>query len=281
MGRWVLEDRFHDRLGHEIRKPEVDPGNRHEAQNDGRRLRDLAAIGPLDAMELRPASPQERDGTVDPPAALAGERGGRASAASPGSSARAAVRRPRARSPPSLAAGNRVVGLRSAPSALASSAPRLPGASRSRPPVRGDALGTPDEGRVELVDVPGGMVESAGHVAAEGPRVRSGAPPGGYVPDVASRACDHGPQQRSGVLASLPMAGVATAPAAVLAQGDPVGVVALALVGLVVAMLAILAGEGDSDSDVSAGHVVSPAWSLYVACAGRRKTPPKREVNLV
>jgi hypothetical protein len=54
------------------------------------------------------------------------------------------------------------------------------------------------------------------------------------------------------------VAGVLATPTAVLAQGDPVRVVALALVCLVVAMLALLAGEGDSDSDVSAGHGVNP-----------------------
>jgi hypothetical protein len=54
------------------------------------------------------------------------------------------------------------------------------------------------------------------------------------------------------------MAGVLSAPAAILAQADPVGVVALALVGLIVAMLALLAREGDSDSNVSAGHVKNP-----------------------
>jgi hypothetical protein len=47
------------------------------------------------------------------------------------------------------------------------------------------------------------------------------------------------------------------APATVLAQGDPVGVVALALVGLVVAMLTLLASEGDCDANVSAGHEFS------------------------
>jgi hypothetical protein len=50
------------------------------------------------------------------------------------------------------------------------------------------------------------------------------------------------------------MTGVLATPAAVLAQLDPIRVVALALVRLVVAMLALLAGEGDSDSDISAGH---------------------------
>src|SRR3954449_2740619 len=44
------------------------------------------------------------------------------------------------------------------------------------------------------------------------------------------------------------------APLAVLAQRDAIGVVALALVRLVVAPLALLAGEGDSDAHVSAGH---------------------------
>jgi hypothetical protein len=51
------------------------------------------------------------------------------------------------------------------------------------------------------------------------------------------------------------MAGVLATPAAVLAQPDAIGVVALALIGLVVAVLALLAGEGDSDPNVSAGHV--------------------------
>jgi hypothetical protein len=55
-------------------------------------------------------------------------------------------------------------------------------------------------------------------------------------------------------LTGLPMAGVLATPTAVLAQAHPVGVVALALVRLVVAMLALLAGEGDRNSYVSAGH---------------------------
>jgi hypothetical protein len=53
---------------------------------------------------------------------------------------------------------------------------------------------------------------------------------------------------------------VPSAEAAVLAQGDAIRVVALALVRLVVAMFALLAREGDSDSDVSAGHVEIPAF---------------------
>ena len=60
--------------------------------------------------------------------------------------------------------------------------------------------------------------------------------------------------RRAPALAGLPVAGVRPAPPAVLAQRHAVGVVALALVGLVVAPLAVLAGEGHCDSHVSAGH---------------------------
>jgi hypothetical protein len=54
------------------------------------------------------------------------------------------------------------------------------------------------------------------------------------------------------------MRGVATTPATVLAQAYAIGRVALALVGLIVAMLALLASEGDSYSNVSAGHIENP-----------------------
>ena len=55
-------------------------------------------------------------------------------------------------------------------------------------------------------------------------------------------------------LARLPVAGVPPAPAAVLSQRDAIRVVALALIRLVIAALALLACEGDSDPYVSAGH---------------------------
>ena len=47
---------------------------------------------------------------------------------------------------------------------------------------------------------------------------------------------------------------VRAAPAAVLAKLDPPGIVALRLLGLVVTATALLASEGDADTDVSAGH---------------------------
>src|SRR3954469_17164266 len=57
------------------------------------------------------------------------------------------------------------------------------------------------------------------------------------------------------------------APPAVLAQGDAIGVVALGLVRLVVPPLALLAGEGHGDSDVSAGHVRSRCGGRWVPAA--------------
>jgi hypothetical protein len=76
------------------------------------------------------------------------------------------------------------------------------------------------------------------------------------------------------------MAGVPAAKTTVLAQGDPIRVVALALVGLVVAVLALLAREGDSNSNVSAGHVRNPC--VFVDSGlGERKTPPRCEVQAV
>src|SRR3954451_825673 len=76
-------------------------------------------------------------------------------------------------------------------------------------------------------------------------------------------------------LAGLPMARVRAAPLAVLAQRDAIGGVGLALVRLVVAPLALLAGEGDCDADVSAGHT-----PLRVRCgadrwSGQKNDPPR------
>jgi hypothetical protein len=54
--------------------------------------------------------------------------------------------------------------------------------------------------------------------------------------------------------AGLFVRGVLPAPAAVLAELDPVRVVPLRLLALVVTPLALLAREGDGDSNVSASH---------------------------
>src|SRR5207237_9603622 len=61
--------------------------------------------------------------------------------------------------------------------------------------------------------------------------------------------------------AGLPVQGMASAPAAVLAELDPVGRVPLRLLRLVVAALALGASEGDRDS-YSGGHLVLSVPSL-------------------
>jgi integral membrane protein len=69
--------------------------------------------------------------------------------------------------------------------------------------------------------------------------------------------CDCGPQQDLRRLPGLPVGRLAAAPLAELAQRDAIGVVALRLIRLVIAPLAVLAGEGYCDSDISASHSLS------------------------
>src|SRR3954447_19244232 len=66
------------------------------------------------------------------------------------------------------------------------------------------------------------------------------------------------------------------APLAVLAQRDAIGVVALALVRLVVAPLALLAGDGDSDAHVSAGHTSLRGEMWVDRRRSRQKNDPHR-----
>src|SRR3954453_23436195 len=69
------------------------------------------------------------------------------------------------------------------------------------------------------------------------------------------------------------MPSVPPAPLAVLAQGDAVRVVALGLLGLVVPALALLAGEGDGDPDISAGHGSSSEVGLQWHRAEKNPAP--------
>jgi hypothetical protein len=69
------------------------------------------------------------------------------------------------------------------------------------------------------------------------------------------RVCGYEPQFRGS--ARLPMRGVTFAPAAVLPQLDSLGIVALALIRLIVPAPAFLTSEGYGDPDVPAGHGVS------------------------
>ena len=73
--------------------------------------------------------------------------------------------------------------------------------------------------------------------------------------------------------ACLLVRGVLPAPTAVLAELDPVRIVPLGLLGLIVPPLALLACEGDGDSDVSASHGSKEGGGGR----GRRKNPPRGE----
>src|SRR5579885_3169182 len=73
---------------------------------------------------------------------------------------------------------------------------------------------------------------------------------------------------------SLPVRRVPPAPAAVLPELDPVGRIPLRLVGLVVAPLALGAGERDRNSDSGLGHV-SPGNSVLRGRLTHRPGPQK------
>ena len=79
--------------------------------------------------------------------------------------------------------------------------------------------------------------------------------------------------------AGFPVRGVPAAPAAVLAQLDAIRVVALALVCLVVAPLALLTREGDSDANVSASHGLPVLQEMVERAPGEEKPRHGREVG--
>src|SRR5207237_5282512 len=78
-----------------------------------------------------------------------------------------------------------------------------------------------------------------------------------------------------GPLAGLPVQGVVAAPAAVLAELDPVGRVPLRLLRLVVAPLALRAGERDAYSD-SGCHVLIFLLGPARSSGGRTRTSDTR-----
>ncbi len=147
--------------------------------------------------------------------------------------------------------------------------------------LRGNATSAAHERGVELVDVARGVVQCPRHIGTDRDAAsRRLSPIGRKVSDLPTAGRSPWGRGRGVVapatsaallcaftitghnsapaLASLPVAGVLATPATVLAQRHPIRVVALALIRLVVAMLALLACEGDRDSNVSAGHVRNP-----------------------
>jgi hypothetical protein len=252
--RWLAEpseNEVDDLLSCPVGDTEVDTGDGHEAHDNRCGLRDMATVGPLYSLKLGPAGTKKGDRTsVDRLGGLVGDNRALGSGA---------------------IAERFLGGLRAA-------------STTTSPPACRDTFGrwrierrltilmlwlllnwnsarAADERGVELVDVSGvrerswkirpnrpGLGWSRGALTCgPGHRIRrtwSALP-------CALAVTGHG---SAPALASLPVAGVPTAPATVLAQAHPIGIVALGLVCLVVAVLALLAGEGDSDPNVSASH---------------------------
>src|SRR4051794_3761010 len=59
---WVLEDGFDEWLPERVEQAEIAARDHDEAEYDGRRLTDVATVGPLDATQLVDAVTQEGDG---------------------------------------------------------------------------------------------------------------------------------------------------------------------------------------------------------------------------
>src|SRR6266576_125968 len=259
------QDEFDDFFGYEVRQPQIGAGDCHEAKHDGRRLRDLAAIGPLHALQLGPAGAQEGSGAIAAPE----RRPGRVLFA-PGlllCSVDAILGGGSASGLGTIGLG--AIGL--CDIGLALLQPVLGGRLRD-----GHSICPTHQRSAELVGLAGGVIERARDVGSELLRLggrrascltsalgRPAAPARCRAPPLAALLCAFAVTSHGGdpALTRLPVARVPAAEAAVLAQGDAIGVVALALVGLVIAMFAVLAGEGYCDSNVSARHVEVPTWS--------------------
>src|SRR6188472_3879209 len=64
-----LQDGSNQRVEDGVEEPEVGAGEDHEAQHHRGALADVPAIGPLDALQLRPAGREEADHAREEPAA--------------------------------------------------------------------------------------------------------------------------------------------------------------------------------------------------------------------
>src|SRR5215213_370575 len=241
-------------LPQRIQQAEVAARDDDEAEDDRGRLPDLPAVGPLDATQLVDGVAEEGD---DPAAAP--------------------VRMP-GLGPLAVAAADDVAldGVVGALVVLV-----VPVQLVLEDAWGAVVVGVADLGRdgallgeARLVDVGGGVVERIGGRRSLAQGRAAGTAAGaalGTAPLRTLTIAGH-PDPR---LARLAVRGVLPAPLAVLAQPDAIRVVALGLVGLVVPALALLAREGDSDPDVSAGHACgSPSeGKVEENGAGQRKTP--------
>src|SRR4051794_8034434 len=255
--RLGLQDEVDDVLGDDVGEAEVGAGDDHEADHDGGRLADLTAVGPLHALKLGPAGAHEADEAVATGVAggLVGRRAGSAAA----TRAATATGDDRGVGGPGQ---DVVLGVLELLELLLGDRVELLGGVVLDV---GLALGAGDDRRLELVDVARRVLERPRNVVAVG-LGRPGARVGGATTPLPITA-------RHGALPRLPMRRVLAAPPAVLGQRDAIGVVALGLVGLVVAALAVLACEGDSDPHVSASHGACLWVGTKERPAGRASRP--------
>ena len=240
-----------------------------------------AAVGPLHALQLGPLARRKAIARCRRAASCAPEAcSGVATRAPPSPCSWSALRSPSASASRSISGSLERLGIALdvdlAVAARHVARGRLARRSVARRSTRRrHAAGPAHERGVELVDVARGVLERAGHVRAH--RLAVGRP----ARSVGSRApttallCTFAVTSHCGApaLARLPVARVPATPAAVLAQRDAIWVVAFALIGLVVTALALLAREGDSDPDVSAGHVRYPCVVVN-AVEGEEKPRP-------
>ena len=249
---------------------QIHPGHDHESDHHAGGLHHLPTIGPLYPLKLGPAAPQERHQPRERPTPCGPERRrGRGGHFARLGACRTRRRAPEARpacwanrrlhrrwrtassSPPPRSAV--LKGRRSGPRARPRAGPR-----RARRPAWRDSAGRgavalgPSAfagARTDVWAVRSEVARTRGH------RLRPSCVPRSFA--VASHA-EIPPNS-----ARFAVSGVALAPAAVFAQLESLGVVPLALVRLVVPALALLAGEGGSDPDISAGHLALPdGWSV-------------------
>src|ERR1700677_4484139 len=61
---WALQDEFDDFLGDIVGEAEIGAGDRDEPEHDGRGLKHMATIRPLDALQLGPAGAQKPDRAI-------------------------------------------------------------------------------------------------------------------------------------------------------------------------------------------------------------------------
>jgi hypothetical protein len=262
LGKLSLEDELDDLVGDEVSHTQEDTGDDHKADHDPRGLHDLPSVWPLYPLELSPASLKEMDQAAADPGPPPRVR-------SPSGSEFAAgvATAPAAAPAPATAATLPTTN----PAATATGLDGLLGQlllghrlAQIRPPHRQLGVGQLDI-RCSVLDRVRRMLAMRilwilvpRRPRRGDPRLRHGTVGGPMRPPFATTFAVAGHERVRLCSARLAMSRVAPAPAAVLAQLQSFRIIPLALVGLIVPALALLAREGGSDPNVSTGHLALP-----------------------